>query len=66
MICKNCQWWDVELGVVDEHGITNAFCHRYPPRVTMALQNNSIINVMSWPGTKEDQWCGEFTPRKKK
>lgn len=64
--CENCDFWQ-EL---DGKGGT---CKRYPPKPTpMPIQMAgriqvgnrpspvNFMDVISWPKTKAEDWCGEF------
>jgi len=52
--CKNCQWWDPINSVIGE-------CRRMPPHPA-----DNVADPRWWPGTKRDDWCGEFAEYKAK
>ena len=64
--CENCDFWM-------ETDTKGGMCRRYPPRATpQAIQKGgnvlvgqrpgpvSFLDIISWPKTKKDDWCGEF------
>lgn len=66
-ICENCDFWQ------EMEGKNGGVCKRYPPKPTpmpaqvagRILQGQrpspvQFLDVISWPKTKADEWCGEF------
>ncbi len=64
--CENCDFW---VKINDIGGT----CRRYPPKATpiQAQRAGNIVqgvrpgpvnflDVISWPKTKSDDWCGEW------
>lgn len=50
-ICKNCKWWE-------RYEIKKGRCCRYPPAVVQEEDSKSYVG--RWPGSFEDNSCGEF------
>jgi hypothetical protein len=71
MIEKKCGMCDYWLQIPDRK---NGICRRYPPTLSIQLipkQSRSVIggnrrvdlepiNLVNWPSTTKDDFCGEF------
>jgi hypothetical protein len=53
--CSNCRFW---LSHEEPGPDADGECRRYAPRPGSTK--------MSWPRTKEADWCGEYEPRRHK
>lgn len=51
--CENCRWWHDPRSFSIVMG---GECHRYPPTFVPLVDP-------SWPTTKNDDWCGEWTEK---
>jgi hypothetical protein len=47
-LCQNCTYWHVKSGDM-------GLCRAHAPTPDFAAQ------ARYWPGTRFDDWCGEFT-----
>lgn len=72
--CENCDFWvrKGETGTAKQAKV--GLCHRYPPTICIHLvprQTQKVIggsqqigfepiDLVNWPTTKEDDFCGEF------
>lgn len=54
--CETCRYCEMEEG----YGL----CHRYPPKMLGAVQDN--LPWSEFPNVSLTEWCGEYAPRKGK
>jgi hypothetical protein len=56
--CSTCRFWEA---VKPNNDIGN--CHRYAPRPMIDPNFESDLEVY-WPRTMDEDFCGEYQPRK--
>lgn len=54
--CANCRYWD---GHESERGN----CRHASPRTHCVTIGTELEVIAVWPGTRADDWCGQFRPR---
>ncbi|MGD2127272.1 MAG: hypothetical protein PVG99_14405 [Desulfobacteraceae bacterium] len=59
MKCESCKFWDQDIEYPNL-----GFCHRSAPRSVISQPGEAVLSVdVSWPRTKEDEWCGEWSAK---
>lgn len=59
-ICGECKFWQCTDGLPNVAGE----CRRFPPtryNYLRASDEGMVTVTISWPGTRQNDWCGEFT-----
>ena len=74
-ICKHCKWWNLEKNT-DVKILDRGYCKRQPPRIVIvqkeqtddSLQKYLAFSILQriWTITFDKDWCGEFTPKRKR
>ena len=58
--CNKCRFWDMAEQCNGKSGT----CRRYAPQATVVPGSGSGIPKLIWPGTRAEEWCGEFVYNK--
>ena len=59
--CENCVFW---LSLEGKRNFSDGYgeCRRYAPK-SLLLAPGGRDNLVVWPFTRDDEWCGELQPK---
>ena len=63
--CVACQYYDRHEAQVEDKGVRWGQCRRTGP-IVHPLSAKSYMVEGIWPHVRDDDWCGEWTPAKRK
>lgn len=59
MKCESCKFWEHDKEIT-----SIGFCHCHAPRAAVSQPSEAVLSVdVTWPRTKEDEWCGEWSAK---